>query len=107
MAFSRQEYWNELPFPSPEGFPSPGKEPMEPLKSLALQAESLLLSHWGSPINILSIPKSLFMIELDTTKQLTHTHTQTYKSIYETQLLDYAVGKKRHYHLPRSQNSRK
>ena len=35
--FSRQEYWNELPFPSPEDLPDPGIEPRSP----ALQADSL------------------------------------------------------------------
>ena len=43
MGFSRQEYWSELPFPTPGDLPDPGIEPM----SLALQADSLLLSHWG------------------------------------------------------------
>ena len=41
---SRQENWNELPFPSPGGLPDPGMEPMSP----ALQADSLPLSHQGS-----------------------------------------------------------
>ena len=27
MGFSRQEYWSELPFPSPENLPDPGVEP--------------------------------------------------------------------------------
>ena len=35
--FSRQEYWNGLPFPSPEDLPDPGIEPRSP----ALQADSL------------------------------------------------------------------
>ena len=35
MAFSRQEYWSELPFPSPGDFPNPGIEPMS-FASLAL-----------------------------------------------------------------------
>ena len=38
MGFSRQEYWNGLPFPSPEALPNPGIEPRSP----ALQADSLL-----------------------------------------------------------------
>ena len=38
MEFSRQEYWNGLPFPSPGDLPNPGIEP----GSLALQADSLL-----------------------------------------------------------------
>ena len=36
MGFSRQEYWSELPFPSPEDLPDPGIE----LGSPALQADS-------------------------------------------------------------------
>ena len=28
MGFSRQEYWNGLPFPSPEGLPYPQIEPV-------------------------------------------------------------------------------
>jgi len=45
MGFSRQEYWNGLPFPSPGDLPSPGIEPQSP----AWQADSLPLSHWGNP----------------------------------------------------------
>ena len=37
MRFSRQGYWNGLPFPSPGDFSNPGIEP----KSPALQADSL------------------------------------------------------------------
>ena len=37
MGFSRQEYWGELPFPSPGDLPDPGIESMSP----ALQADSL------------------------------------------------------------------
>ena len=44
--FSRQEHWSGLPFPSPEELPDPGIEPRSP----ALQADSLPLSHQGSPI---------------------------------------------------------
>ena len=39
MGFLRQEYWNGLPFPSPD-LPDPGFKPMSP----ALQVDSLLLS---------------------------------------------------------------
>ena len=38
MGFSRQEYWNGLPFPSPRDHPDPGIEDRSP----ALQADSLL-----------------------------------------------------------------
>ena len=37
MGFSRQEYWNGLPFPSPGGLPDPEMEP----KSPAFQEDSL------------------------------------------------------------------
>ena len=37
MGFSRQEYWSELPFPSPGDLPDPGIEPRSP----ALQADFL------------------------------------------------------------------
>ena len=46
MGFPRQEYWNGLPFPSPEGLADPGIEPIP----FALQADSLPLSHPGSPV---------------------------------------------------------
>ena len=38
LGFSRQEFWNELPFSSPRDLPDPGIEPGSP----ALQADSLL-----------------------------------------------------------------
>ena len=40
-----QEYWSELPFPSPGDLPDPGIEPASPV----LQADSLPLSHLGNP----------------------------------------------------------
>ena len=39
IGFSRQEYWSELPFPSPGDLPDLGIEPWSP----ALQADSLLI----------------------------------------------------------------
>jgi len=45
MGFPRQEYWSGLPFPPPEDLPDPGIK----LASPALQANSLLLNHRGSP----------------------------------------------------------
>ena len=45
IGFSRQEYWSELPFPSPEDLPDPGIEPGSP----ALQADSLLTELRGKP----------------------------------------------------------
>ena len=46
VGFPRQEYWSGLPFPLPGGLPDPRIEPASP----ALQVNSLLLSHQGSPI---------------------------------------------------------
>ena len=48
MELSRQEYWSELPFPSPEDLPDPGTEPASPM-SPALVAGSLPLNYLGSP----------------------------------------------------------
>ena len=48
MGFSKHEYWSGLPCPPPKDLPDPGIEPPSPV-TLALKADSLLLSHWGSP----------------------------------------------------------
>ena len=45
MEFSRQEYWSGLPFPSPGDLPDSGIK----LRSLALQADSLLSKPSGGP----------------------------------------------------------
>ena len=54
MEFSRQEYWSGLPFLSPGDLPDPGIKPVSPVAP-ALQADSLLLSHWGSPEQLLVV----------------------------------------------------
>ena len=46
MDFSRKEYWNGLPFPSPEDHPDPGIKPGSP----ALEADSLPSEPPGKPI---------------------------------------------------------
>ena len=51
MEFSRQEYWNGLPFPPPGDLPDPGIELTSPA-SPALAVDSLPLSHLGSPVCI-------------------------------------------------------
>ena len=43
MGFPRQEYWSELPFPTPRSFPNPGMEPVSP----ALAEDSLPVSYQG------------------------------------------------------------
>ena len=45
ISFSRQEYWNGLPFPSPEDLPKPWIEPGSP----ALKADCLLSEQPGKP----------------------------------------------------------
>ena len=44
MGLSRQEYWSGMPCPPSGDLPDPGIEPAFPV-TLALQADSLLLSH--------------------------------------------------------------
>ena len=53
MEFSRQEYWNGLPFPSPGDLPDPGIEP----GSSALQADSLLSEPPGKFYVIYILPQ--------------------------------------------------
>ena len=45
MEFSRQEYWSELPFPSPGDLPDPGIEP----RFHAWQADALPTELLGKP----------------------------------------------------------
>ena len=56
MGFSRQEYRGWLPSAPPGDLPDPGIEPPSP----ALQVNSLLLSHQGSPER----PNDLFLSQL-------------------------------------------
>ena len=49
MEFSMQGYWSGLLFPSPGDLPNSGKKPMSSV-SPTLQADSLPLSHLGSPL---------------------------------------------------------
>ena len=80
MGFSRQGYWSGEPFPPPGDLPDPGIEPVSP----ALQADSLPLSHLGSPLlmfsptlcdpmdhSSLGFPVSYYLPEFD---QLTYVH---------------------------------
>ena len=49
MGFSRHEYWSGLPCPPPGDLPYSAVKPKSPV-SPALQVDSLLLSHWASPL---------------------------------------------------------
>ena len=46
MGFSREKYWNRLPYPPPGNLPNPGLEAASP----ALQADSSPLSQWGKSL---------------------------------------------------------
>ena len=50
MEFSWQEYWSELPFPSPGYFPNPEIEPVSPV-SPALAGRFFTTGHLASPFN--------------------------------------------------------
>ena len=62
MGFSRQEYWNGLPFPPPGDLPHQGIEPTFLVSPAFWKADSLPLCHLGSPLlgNGESILKILF-----------------------------------------------
>ena len=63
MAFSRPEYWNGYPFPSPGDLPNTGMKPRSP----ALQVDSLPAEPQGKPKNIgvgsLSLLQQIFLIQ--------------------------------------------
>ena len=55
MEFSRQEYWNELPFPSPGDLPNPG--------SPALQADALPYEPPGNTVEVTDRFRGLYLID--------------------------------------------
>ena len=59
IGFSRQENWSAFQCPLPGDLPYPGIKPTS-LAVPALQADSLPLSHWGSPLNSLLLLLSRF-----------------------------------------------
>ena len=54
MGFPRQEYWSDLPFPTPEDLPDPGIEPTS-LASPALAGELFITEPPGKPTSKLGI----------------------------------------------------
>ena len=56
MGFRKQEYWSKLPYPSSQDLPDPGIE-LESVVAPALQVDSLLPNHQGSPKTTLPIKK--------------------------------------------------
>ena len=65
MGFSRQEHWCGLPCPPSGDLPDPGIQPpkLTPA-SPELQADSLLLSHLGSPYGLVGRGKEVEFIYL-------------------------------------------
>ena len=76
--FSRQEYYSGLPFPSPGDLPDPGIKSRCP----ALQADSLLLSHQGSPLRYLVFFNSQSPFDIQTTCPLLQTYIQPPQSSF-------------------------
>ena len=60
--FFRQEYWSGLPCLPPGDLPDSGTEPVSPV-AWAVQMDSLLLSHRGSPPGILGAPYIIVMLQ--------------------------------------------
>ena len=50
MGFPRQEYWSQLPFPSPKDLPNPGIKPVSP-SSLALASGFFTTKSPGKPVD--------------------------------------------------------
>ena len=61
MDFSRQEYWNGLPFPSAGDLPDGGFEPRSP----ALLADSLPSELPGKPIHFSFLPTSEWKLKMN------------------------------------------
>ena len=51
MGFSRQEYWNGWPFPSPRALPDPGIEPGSLTLSVQFSSVAQLCPTLGDPMN--------------------------------------------------------
>ena len=73
MRFPRQEYWSRLPFPPPVDLLDPRIQPVSPT-SPALQADSLPVSHQGSPYSQLQFKISNYIKEI---------YEETFKNLLE------------------------
>ena len=80
MGFSRQEYWSGLPRPHPGDLPQPGIKPASPAASI-LQADSLLLSFWGSPVFLQALLKKAEPLPMSELVLLTPSRTQLESSL--------------------------
>ena len=52
MEFSRQEYWNGFPCPSPGDLPNPGIEPMSPVSPALVGRFFTTISTWEAPVYV-------------------------------------------------------
>ena len=59
MGFSRQEYWSELPFPSPGDLPNPGIEPQSPALQAVYRLSFKESSPEGQASNLMCTSRSL------------------------------------------------
>ena len=59
MEFSRQEYWSELPFPSPRDLPDPGIKPTPP----AIAADGLSSEPWVVSIDYSGLRMNVVKIQ--------------------------------------------
>ena len=82
MEFSRQEYWNGLPFPSPEDLPDPGIEHRSP----TLQADSLPAEPQGklkdTGVGSLSLLQWIFQTQ-ESNRGLLHCRQILYQLSYQ------------------------
>ena len=74
--FSRQEYWSGLPFPSPGDLSHPGIEP----RSSTLQADSLPLTHQGSPFTQMKLQQNCCSRRIDIEKTTSFNQNFTWNS---------------------------
>ena len=80
VGFSRAACWNGLPTPPPGDFPNPRIKPKSPA-SPGLQADSLLLSQWGS-LKVTVCKQILQKFKLSCSlKQFKHLHSPTFQII--------------------------
>ena len=88
MGFSRQEYWNGYPFPSPEDLPNPGIKPRSP----TLQEDSFLSELPGKPKNTevgsLSLLQGIFP-----TQESNWGVLHCWQSLYQLSYLGSPAGK--------------
>ena len=90
----QQEYWSELPFPSPWDLPEPGMEPESSAHLLHCQADSLPLSHQGNPLShwVKTKSKNISFCFIDFAKAFDCVdHNKLWKIIKEMRIPDHLI----------------